>query len=447
MRPLFAQPWPGSLLQQRGVRSSPWGPASAAMLRLRRADSSLRRPAATGFLAARRLVLTAGVTLPKLAPTPISSRHTCLTSSAPAGVVLPPGRKRNASLVSSAAAVYERPTKRTKGPAPRPRNLVEASVAPATLRQYQSEVAEFKGWASAHGRRTKSPALCDQSLRAYFEWLMQQREAPQVGRWALFGTMLLEYPELGRGAQVFPLARTALRGWTKLFPGRVRDPCPVIVAWLIGCHFLALNTKAGLFLACAVALQVDAYLRPGTLFNIRHEDLLRPHRAAGARYQRWALVLAPSTRVARTKTGEQDDTVSVGIADRSFVQQIAGFLVATSAPGKRVFGTLNLHTYELEFKRVCSSLGLDKLRLVPHSLRHAGPSHDRFHRHLSLPEIQDRGKWNSPLSVKRYEKHATLLRQLALLSPSQARAARVAAAEFPQQLAAKMDKFKKSGPP
>lgn len=40
---------------------------------------------------------------------------------------------------------------------------------------------------------------------------------------------------------------------------------------------------------------------------------------------------------------------------------------------------------------------------------------------MSLKDIKSRGKWSSDLSVRRYEKHSTILRQLAKLSSAQHR--------------------------
>jgi hypothetical protein len=61
-------------------------------------------------------------------------------------------------------------------------------------------------------------------------------------------------------------------------------------------------------------------------------------------------------------------------------------------------------------------LGLESLHLHFHELRHGGPSTDVLEGSLSLAEIQRRGRWKSPASVRRYEKHGRLSAQLARLS-------------------------------
>ena len=319
-------------------------------------------------------------------------------------------------------------------------------MTPQTLATYRCEFTEFQAWASSRRLTLASPAAADRALKQYMEWLLLQREAPQVGRWALFGTCLLKFPHLGRGQHVMPLARASLRGWLKEFPGRVRDPCPLSVAYDIGCNWLAEMTMDGLFRAAALALQVDTYLRPGALFSILRDDLIKPHRAAGLEYQQWMLVVAPSTRKARTKTGEQDDSIVLGIADRSYVKTVASELHFLTQPGTTIFKAVTLAKYEAAFRRSAQELDLHRLRLVPHCLRHTGPSHDRYHGFLSQAGIKDRGKWASDLSVRRYEKHAMLLRQLALLEPDQARRARKSAKDFPRLLLARLAALRSKPP-
>ena len=58
---------------------------------------------------------------------------------------------------------------------------------------------------------------------------------------------------------------------------------------------------------------------------------------------------------------------------------------------------------------------LQRLHAVPHSVRHAGPSEDAFHKRADLAAIQKRGRWGSSKSVVRYEKGAKLLRQLSFV--------------------------------
>ena len=81
--------------------------------------------------------------------------------------------------------------------------------------------------------------------------------------------------------------------------------------------------------------------------------------------------------------------------------------------------------------QAAGALGCQAVRPTPHGLRHGGASHDRAYGLRSLAEIQSRGKWRSPLSVQRYEKHARIAEQLERLPPHVLRDLRSRAARLP----------------
>ena len=64
------------------------------------------------------------------------------------------------------------------------------------------------------------------------------------------------------------------------------------------------------------------------------------------------------------------------------------------------------------------AVGLDSLRPVMYSLRHTGASSDILNRRRTLEEVKRRGAWPSDLTVKKYEKHARALAQMARLPPA-----------------------------
>ncbi|CAK0874830.1 unnamed protein product, partial [Prorocentrum cordatum] len=64
------------------------------------------------------------------------------------------------------------------------------------------------------------------------------------------------------------------------------------------------------------------------------------------------------------------------------------------------------------FKRVCEVAGLGKAKLHPYMMRHGGASDDALRQTRSLEAIKRRGRWAADTSVKRYEKHARVLKSL-----------------------------------
>lgn len=224
--------------------------------------------------------------------------------------VLPFGRVRSRSSSDSPRQVRRRALAANRFPAsvggasgwqkgspegwadPDPRDLVKASVTPATLKQYTAEVEEFEA-RDRHRGRLNPFEKADATLKQYMEFPHQERESPQVGRLALFGLLLLRFPSPGRGMQTLPLSRAAFRGWAKLQPGKIRDPAPLEVAWAIAACLLE-NAENGDLWAAAVVLQVECYLRPGALLAIRRPDVIAPLRVSrSTRLALWCLPQAP----------------------------------------------------------------------------------------------------------------------------------------------------------
>lgn len=75
--------------------------------------------------------------------------------------------------------------------------------------------------------------------------------------------------------------------------------------------------------------------------------------------------------------------------------------------------------------------GLAHWNVTPHVFRHSGPSHDHSAKNRSLVDIQRRGRWAAPSSVRRYEKASLVNARLATMTPNQILAAQLAAEELP----------------
>ena len=77
---------------------------------------------------------------------------------------------------------------------------------------------------------------------------------------------------------------------------------------------------------------------------------------------------------ATTKSGSQDDTLFVGVAGRFWAVGLLRTLHSRcAAPEDSLFGGLQLQRYEQGFHDASTTLGLQRLHAVPHSVRHAGP--------------------------------------------------------------------------
>lgn len=113
-----------------------------------------------------------------------------------------------------------------------------------------------------------------------------------------------------------------------------------------------------------------------------------------------------------SKTGTFDDSIIVGDAHpaRQWVAHVLPLLLRRGQ--HELFVPLQLAQLEA-VRDAAAELNLQALKICPHMCRHGGPLTDVLGKHVLLTEVQARGRWSAPQSVRRYEKHAKLLRVIA----------------------------------
>ena len=230
----------------------------------------------------------------------------------------------------------------------------------------------------------------------------------------------------------FPLTKAAKKGWGNLEPGASKDPCPFELA-----SWIALDmVRRGLcYFAAAVMLSFDTYIRPGKLCELVAGNVVPPPRGVHRKYCHWTLLLHPQESAVPSKVGQFNDSLVVGSHGREWIGNLLG-RIYSAHPGdldSQLFD-FTLNRFEKEFKLSVSRLGIQKLQLSPHCLRHGGASHDYLFGIRSLPDVQARGCWGSYESVRRYAKHGRINRQLNLLTPEQQQTAKQSHLELPQIL-------------
>jgi len=196
-------------------------------------------------------------------------------------------------------------------------------------------------------------------------------------------------------------------------------------ALLLQCHALMTQTHgiAALHeaaLACTgFLLSFDLYARALDLVVAKRTEL-RPPQGAAARGAAdcWTITIWPSTEEATSKTHKQDHTRVVGATDplRKWLTALCRPLLAATR-GQDMLLKISEATYVKLFKR-----GRTLARLAPsslHRLRHGGASVDGLSPTVSDLDLQDRGNWSSPKSVRIYRQPARYLRELEKLSPAQ----------------------------
>lgn len=243
----------------------------------------------------------------------------------------------------------------------------------------------------------------------------------------------MEYPMWPTSSRTnFPATKSAKKGWGTLEPNASRDPCPLEIAWWIAHDMVSRSLP---LFAAGVVLAFDTYLRPGKLCSLRQSNVIPPARSLHKRYKFWSLLLHPQEEGDLSKVGQFNDSLTVGSKDREWISQILGKIyVQHSGSRNALLFPFNLGQFEKEFSISCERLGLQKLRLSPHCLRHGGASFDYFAGYRTLADVQQRGCWGSYESVRRYAKHARLTRQLNLLTVAQQQAAKQAVLNLPRFL-------------
>ncbi|CAK0809347.1 unnamed protein product, partial [Prorocentrum cordatum] len=294
------------------------------------------------------VVFVLGVTFPVLTKQPATdylTRHGVLfgrTGAAERARL----RKRGEALDLPAKAASRRRRAEGSGRS-RAQFMRELSVAESTRRLYTAALEDFEAWCVGVGRQTNNAKDADENMVHWFTQMFFDGMGPGTGRNGLFGWILLRGEPFQDGRQLLPRARRQLKAWERTDPGLVGLPYPLILIWAIALDLL--NHGLVRMAACAV-LQTDLHSRPSETLELSEADILRSQPAAGRAFAgRWAVVFAPSESGRRTKTGQTDDTVDVGVCGREWVRDVVAALKDSVQVGERVFD-FDLATYEREFK-------------------------------------------------------------------------------------------------
>ena len=292
----------------------------------------------------------------------------------------------------------------------------QRSVRAPTRARYLAAASAVTEFANALKLKLKSAKDVDSVLERYITELYFDGEAVQTGRVALYGyAWRAGLPTRGTA---FPLAKQALKGWGTAAPPQSRDPVPWAAALLVAEQLLFMKNLAAVLAAALMILNFDCYLRPAEGLGLARYDVCTG--SGSGVYAQWAIIIGQraSTDVP-TKTGTFDDTIMVGEAtSRRWVVDILVALYRRCSGHQQLFFGLTHSAFRGLLRLGSARAGLPFI-ILPHGLRHGGPSHDAFHGHHTLRRIQQRGRWAAWESVRRYEKHGRLLKLTGKLNHAQ----------------------------
>ncbi|CAK0810316.1 unnamed protein product [Prorocentrum cordatum] len=187
----------------------------------------------------------------------------------------------------------------------------------------------------------------------------------------------------------------------------------------------------GVAAAGALLVSFDGYIRPSNTLAITSREVSQRQAGSNPNYPSLVVTIAPQADdhgqqpAPSTKSGDHDCTIVFGDqaslkANRGICRDALLWASKKARRGRPLFD-ISLAKYEQLFNQAVSDVKLRSLRVTPHCARHGGPSTDAALKLRLLEAIQKRGLWRSASSVRRYEKHGALMRQIAKMTSSQLR--------------------------
>jgi hypothetical protein len=150
---------------------------------------------------------------------------------------------------------------------------------------------------------------------------------------------------------------------------------------LLKCNLPTALEKGAVEFATAMAAQfeLDTYFRPSEAITLKDRQITPPALDAGAPYQKWVAILAPSEERRRTKTGPIDACVVIGDVTRPGLKDALAHWMREVGQDEAVFPELTLKKYEDLWQRLMISKKYPVTLITPHVLRPTDASNDIYH--------------------------------------------------------------------
>ena len=283
------------------------------------------------------------------------------------------------------------------------KRLRASQVKPVTLKRYQQATLALEEWAQRN-HKSLGPKAVDNSITSYLHSCCELGGSLVDARSTVYGFILLrsnaQIPEKFQ----LPKSKEALKGWSKRYPVHSKAGVDLriwdVIAWYCYRHRLYLA-------AAAILLQGDTYTRPSELLRVTKQAVILPNRSKS---RCWGIIVDPQEQHTATKTGDFDDCVLLDTPGREDLSVVLKCLYhACPAKDSYLFEDMTLSDYNKAISQACAALGLQKLRLTAHVLRHSGPSSDSYHKIRGIKSIQLRGRWKAISSMQRYRKPGRML--------------------------------------
>lgn len=271
-------------------------------------------------------------------------------------------------------------------------HLHSLSVKDSTLSVYSVATMAFADWLGQQRLSVSTLPELDDTLALYIALLYDDDPRRGTRQTAVNTYAGLEFffPAVEKG---FRTARRAIRGWDNTVPAK--PPLPISQCILEAvCGQLLHRNKVSVALAICVAF--SGYLRAMELLNLRRADVLFPQDprqvSSGSGEEDEGLIISVS------KTGTNQFVV---ISDRSLLQGLDIYCSTSRLSADDYLFPFTYTQFHTEFRLALSSIGLKPDQFTLHSIRHGGATSDLL-KGVTFEDIQQKGRWVSAKSCKRY---------------------------------------------
>ena len=277
--------------------------------------------------------------------------------------------------------------------------LERNTVRPGTEVRYRAEAQEYETWVGGAAWKQEPLDALDAKMLEYLEALYFGGHAANKGDFVMAALRYF------RSEISLPRCARAMKGYHRLAPGSSRAPLP----WVAACAMLGSALSRGeVEFATMLVTQFMGYLRPSELAGLTVSQIIAPTTAAQVRG--WAILLSPQEDKRGSKTNQYDESLIMDWDLPALWKRMRLQLKGKSGKD-RVF-SLSQASYSKAFALEAELSGVKVLGPHVYSVRHGGASEDALSGLRDLAAIQARGRWLVPQSVRRYEKHARLLKEI-----------------------------------
>lgn len=270
----------------------------------------------------------------------------------------------------------------------KPGVLKRSSVALRQQGIYEHHASLLTTWAARNAPLFGDADSLDANLESYLDHFYATGHNTYAARMASYGYAFCHDCETGRSK--LPRTHKALKGFTKAAPDNERDPLPWKVCLELAKDLTESERETGDWAAAAaLVVQFDTYARLTEVLELTTRDFVDASKTSPA-----ALIIRPADdcaegdnddvaavaagrrRAAPAESGRFDGMVLVGedasiAASRKLILRPLLRAPCNARPrGRHLLFPLQLSEYARRLRAASDRLGLQSLRITPHTARH-----------------------------------------------------------------------------